>query len=251
MGIESKAGHWEEETWNAKFVEASPGPSDATTGSRQEVCHGLFRTLYRDYRRYRAAGARNPLSVIILTQGFWATAVFRVSHWLIAHIRLPGVRLLVKIPCLLLEKFIEVVSGISIPAQCNIGPGLYVGHFGGIFIDARSLLGQNCNVAQGVTIGEGGRGELHGMPVIGDRVHIGANALILGKITIGDDAVIGPGAVVMSSVPARGVAMGNPARVVGLGGSFDFVNYDNMQNDAARNLALQQVSESSSGAEGG
>jgi serine O-acetyltransferase len=155
----------------------------------------------------------------------------------------------VKIPCLLLEKFIEVVTGISIPAQCNIGPGLYVGHFGGIFIDARSMLGENCNVAQGITIGEGGRGELHGVPVIGNRVHIGANAIVLGKITIGDDAVIGPGAVVMSSVPARGVAMGNPARVVALSGSFEFVNYDNQENDPARNLALQQGSETSSSAE--
>jgi serine acetyltransferase len=83
--------------------------------------------------------------------------------------------------------------------------------------------------------------------VIGDRVHFGANAVILGKITIGDDAVIGPGAVVMSSVPARGVAMGNPARVIGNGGSFEFVNYDNKETDPARMLSLQQLSEASSG----
>jgi len=249
MGIESKAEHWGEEPWNTKGVKGTPGFVDAIAGSGQNVRAGFFRTLHTDYRRYRAAGARNVLSVVAFTQGFWATAVFRLCHGMIAHARWRGVRVLVKIPCLLLEKFIEVVTGISIPAQCNIGPGLYVGHFGGIFIDARALLGENCNVAQGVTIGEGGRGELHGVPVIGDRVHIGANAVILGKIAIGDDAVIGPGAVVMSSVPARGVAMGNPARVVGSGGSFEFVNYDNQEKDTARHLALQQACESSSGSE--
>ncbi len=65
-------------------------------------------------------------------------------------------------------------------------------------------------------------------------MHLGANAVILGKITIGNDAVIGPGAVVMNSVPPCGVAMGNPARVVGDSGSFEFVNYDGMENDPAR-----------------
>ena len=82
-------------------------------------------------------------------------------------------------------------------------------------------------------------------------MHLGASALILGKITIGDDAVIGPGAVVMSPVPACGVAMGNPARVVGLTGSFEFVNYDNKENDPSRKLALQrQLSETSPGGAG-
>ncbi len=247
MGVQIKAGNWGEETWNT-----DQGASDFASvikPSRQPLRgDGLFRSLYRDYRRYRATGARNALSVIVFTQGFWASAVFRVSHWMVAHVRMRGLRLVVKIPCLLLQKFIEIVTGISIPAQCNIGPGLYIGHFGGIFIDSGSWIGEHCNVAQGVTIGEGGRGELHGVPIIGDRVHFGANALILGKITVGDDAVIGPGAVVMSPVPACGVAMGNPARVVGLTGSFEFVNYDNKENDPPRKLALQrQLSQTSSG----
>jgi serine acetyltransferase len=73
--------------------------------------------------------------------------------------------------------------------------------------------------------------------------------VILGKITIGDDAVIGPGAVVMNSVPARGVALGNPARQVGSGGSFEFVNYDYQEEDPARRLSLQQACEASSGRE--
>jgi serine acetyltransferase len=79
-------------------------------------------------------------------------------------------------------------------------------------------------------------------------VHIGVNAVILGKITVGDDAVIGPGAVVMSSVPPCGVAMGNPARIVGHTGSFEFVSYDDKENDPARKAALErQLCEASPG----
>src|SRR5438105_11887563 len=234
MGMQIEAGTWGAESPNTSgnvrsdsgragaSARSAPSGSDAVPTLRSRSARSataLWPALRKDYRRYRAAGARNALSVIALTQGFWASAVFRVSHWMLARLRAPGLHALVNAACLSLQKLIEVATGISIPAQCNIGPGLYIGHFGGIFIDSRCLLGENCNVAQGVTIGEGGRGELHGVPIIGDRVHIGANALILGKISIGNDAVIGPGAVVMNSVPACGVAVGNPARVVGLTGS--------------------------------
>ena len=213
-------------------------PSSAAS-QRASACPGLLWVLYRDYRRYRATGARNVLSVVLLTQGFWATVVFRISHWAKARLPIPGLRLVVNAGCVMLQKITEVVTGISIPAECQIGAGLYIGHFGGIFIDAESRLGHNCNLSQGVTLGQGGRGELWGAPVLGNRVHVGANAVVLGKITIGDDAVIGPGAVVMNSVPARGIAMGNPARVVGELGSFELVIYDEMESDPNRKEGLQ------------
>jgi serine O-acetyltransferase len=184
-------------------------------------------------------GARSAFSVIALTQGFWASAVFRVTRWTKTHARIAGVRAIANALCVLLQKLIEVMTGISIPAGCNIGPGLYIGHFGGIFVDSECRIGRNCNLSQGVTIGQGGRGEQRGVPVLGDRVHVGANAVLLGNITIGDDAVIGAGAVVMSSVPPRGIAVGNPARVVGTEGSFEFVRYDQMESDPTRERALQ------------
>lgn len=204
---------------------------------RPESLPALLRS---DYRRYRAIGARRALSVVLLTQGFWASTAFRISHWARKRFRGRVIRRPVNAGCVLLQKWIELLAGIAIPADCAIGPGLYIGHFGGIFIDAEACLGRNCNLSQGVTIGQGGRGELRGVPRLGDRVHVGANAILLGKITIGDDAVIGPGAVVMTSVPPCGIAVGNPARVVSLDGSFDFVNYDDMENDSSRSLALRQ-----------
>jgi serine O-acetyltransferase len=240
MGMPTQARTWEEHSANADYVESAARAAGTTRVSTEGKIPpiSLRQLMYRDYRRYRAAGARNALSVIAMTQGFWASTIFRVSHWALVRCRIAGLRSVVKAICLLSHKFIEVVTGICIPAGCNIGPGLYIGHFSGIFVDSDARIGENCNLAQGVTIGKGGRGELHGVPILGDRVHMGANAIILGKITIGNDAVIGPGAVVMNSVPPCGVAMGNPARVIGLSGSFDFVHYDGMEKDPQRKPEL-------------
>jgi len=258
MGMQIQAGAWGEPSNASSPAAGDSGGVTASSGEEHALSQKsavsparesgrrdepLSRLIYLDYRRYRAAGARNAFSVIVFTQGFWASTVFRVSHWALTRWRFPGLRTVVKAGCIIAQKFIEIITGICIPGRCDIGPGLYVGHFGGIFVDAQARIGANCNLAQGVTIGEGGRGELHGRPTLGDRVHIGANAVILGKITIGNDAVIGPGAVVMNPVPACGVAMGNPARVVGNSGSFDFVNYDGMQNDPARKRPAEHEKE--------
>ena len=254
MGIQIKTGDLRE----APVVKATPArlmvnafPDKASIDLRGQPSEGVRRALYTDYRRYRATGARNCLVVMVLTQGFWASSVYRVSHWAMVRFETRGLRVIVKAICLLLQKLMEIVTGISIPGQCEIGEGLYIGHFGGIFVDSQCRLGDNCNLAQGVTIGKGGRGELAGVPVLGDRVHVGANAVILGRITIGNDALIGPGAVVMNSVPSCGVAMGNPARVVGFGGSFDLVKYDQMDDDPQRKLALHNQKQTTGAAEGG
>jgi serine O-acetyltransferase len=232
MGMQVQAGPWEPQEASASAAIES-GTAGVSSGNEHETLP-LSRLIYLDYRRYFAAGAKNGVSVIAFTQGFWASTVYRISHWAMTCCRVPVLRTIVKAVCIVSQKLIEIITGICIPGGCNIGPGLYIGHFSGIFLDSQARIGSNCNIAQGVTIGEGGRGELHGVPTLGDRVHVGANAVILGKITIGNDAVIGPGAVVMISVPPTGVAMGNPARVVGNSGSFEFVNYDGMENDPAR-----------------
>src|SRR4051812_37122681 len=174
MGMQMPAGVWGAESSDTADIATKDVP-DSLAPHQEAVADPLFRILYKDYRRYRAAGARNAFSVIALTQGFWALTIFRVSHWTIKRCRIPGLRLVVKAACLAFQKIIEILTGICIPGTCNIGPGLYIGHFGGIFIDSDARLGHNCNVAQGVTIGKGGRGELHGVPMLGDRVHIGAN----------------------------------------------------------------------------
>ena len=86
--------------------------------------------------------------------------------------------------------------------------------------------------------GSGRAREGAGGPVIGNRVYVGPQAIVVGKITIGDDVLICPGAVVLRSVPSRAVVMGNPARVVSHEGSFDHIKYDGMETDPERIASL-------------
>lgn len=102
-------------------------------------------------------------------------------------------------------------SGIQLPTKAKIGKGLFIGHFGTIILNPDTILGENVNIASGVTIGKTNRGEKKGVPTIGNDVWIGTNAVIVGNITIGDDVLIAPNAYVNMDVPSHSVVIGNPA----------------------------------------
>jgi serine O-acetyltransferase len=115
--------------------------------------------------------------------------------------------------------------GFDISPATSIGPGLYIGHFGGVVISPCAVLGANVNIAQGVTIGATSRGKRLGAPTLEDRVWVGAHAIIVGKVTIGRNALIAPGAYVNFDVPAEAVVLGNPGKVVSTSGSHGYVNW--------------------------
>jgi serine O-acetyltransferase len=115
--------------------------------------------------------------------------------------------------------------GISIPFDTEIGPGFFIGHFGGIVVNAHSRIGRNCNISHGVTLGQTNRGARQGCPVIGDRVYIGPGAKVIGAVMVGDGAAIGANAVVTRDVPPNAVVAGAPARVVSMGGSTGYVEF--------------------------
>jgi serine O-acetyltransferase len=114
--------------------------------------------------------------------------------------------------------------GFDISPTTSIGPGLFIGHFGGVVISPYAILGSNINIAQGVTIGAASRGPRTGAPTLEDRVWVGANAIIVGKVTIGHDALIAPGAFVNFDVPSMAVILGNPGKVISSAGSIGYVN---------------------------
>ena len=114
--------------------------------------------------------------------------------------------------------------GFEISPTTKIGPGLYIGHFGGVVISPYAILGSNVNIAQGITIGAASRGARRGAPTLGDRVWVGANAIIVGKVTIGDDALIAPGAYVNFDVPEKSIVIGNPGKIVSTSGSAGYIN---------------------------
>jgi serine O-acetyltransferase len=205
---------------------------------RQPVRPPLWcRLLYQDYRRYRAAG-QSCLTTLFLTQGFWASLVYRSCHALVDALRFGVLQMPARALAGTLQKSIEVVAGICIPRSCDIGGGLYFPRFGGIIL-SHGPIGANCTIEQSVTIGAAGKGEEWGRPVIGNRVFIGAHSIIVGKITIGDDAMICPGSFVTRSVPPRAVVMGNPAKVLSYEGSFDSIAYDGMEDDPERLASLR------------
>ena len=90
------------------------------------------------------------------------------------------------------------------------GGGIYIGHAYNITINQNAKIGRNCNIHKGVVIGQVNRGKRKGYPTIGDRVWIGINSAIVGKVTIGDDVLIAPNSFVNVDIPSHSVVFGNP-----------------------------------------
>lgn len=124
----------------------------------------------------------------------------------------------------LMARRVSIRFGIAIPAATEIGPGLFIGHFGQIFINSNVKIGRNCNLSQGVTIGRAGRAGRRGAPVVGNNVYIGPGAKIIGPVHIGNNVAIGANAVVTKDLPDGAVAVGVPAKVISRAGSGDFIN---------------------------
>jgi serine O-acetyltransferase len=143
----------------------------------------------------------------LLSQGFQAILVYRFFRWFYVR-RIPTQPFR-----FLIERFIEIITGISIPAEAEIGKGLRIHHFGGVILHSHVKMGDHCTLYHEVTLGDkGGSGE---PPTVGDNVLIGAGAKILGAITIGNNVIIGANAVVIESVPDNAIVGGVPAKIIG------------------------------------
>jgi len=142
------------------------------------------------------------------TPGVHAVIVLRFGQW--ARSRAFLFRILLDPLYFVLNLLIQVMWGIEIPRATTVGPGLFIGHFGGITVSASAVLGNNCSISQNVTIGVAGSGDRLGVPVIGDNVYIAPGARLFGKITIGHNVKIGANAVIYKSVPDNSVAVLDP-----------------------------------------
>jgi len=121
---------------------------------------------------------------------------------------------LLRKPLSLIYKFLKITSqiltGIDLPCETQVGDRLVIEHFGGIIISGDTVIGHDVVIRHGVTLGLRRTG-IAGAPTIGNGVDIGAGAKILGPVKIGDGAVIGANAVVLCDVPAGALAAGIPA----------------------------------------
>jgi serine O-acetyltransferase len=149
-----------------------------------------------------------------MSQGLWATTVYRLSHY--ARYRLHS-RLLELLPYIF-QRVMLALTGIEISVQAHIGPGLYIPH-GGYIVVGGIRAGRNCNFYQGVTLGNSvttfDNPDFESLvPTLGDGVWVFPGAVIAGGVTLGDNAAVSANSLVVRDVPPGGVVMGVPARLV-------------------------------------
>ncbi len=171
----------------------------------------MFANIKADLARFAEETEKsNALRILVrglLSQGFQAILVYRFFRWF--HVR--------GIPTqpfrFVIERIIEIITGISIPVEAEIGKGLRIHHFGGIIFHPHVKMGEHCTIYHGVTFGDkGGWGE---SPGIGNNVLVGAGAKVLGDIIIGNNVIIGANSVVIQSVPDNTIVGGVPAKLIG------------------------------------
>lgn len=114
--------------------------------------------------------------------------------------------------------------GIELPREADIGPGLQINHFGGIFVYPFSTIGKNCNISQGVTIGVANRGKCKGYPSLGDKVYVGPGAITYGAVHIGDGAMIGANAVIYEDIPPNAIVVASHYATISQAGSDGYCN---------------------------
>ncbi|WP_425093873.1 serine O-acetyltransferase [Tropicimonas sp. S265A] len=148
----------------------------------------------------------------VLAQGFWALFWHRFGNWRM------GVRpRLLRVPLTLLyrmmHKLCQWMGGIDLPYTVRVGRRVRLEHFGGMILVAQTI-GDDVIIRQNTTFGIAGLDALKDRPVIGNRVELGAGAVVVGPIHVGDDAIVGANAVVTKDVPAGAIVGGVPARLI-------------------------------------
>lgn len=154
----------------------------------------------------RDPAARNAFEVALLYPGFHAVLMHRLAHRLYKC----GLRFLPR----LISQLSRFFTKIEIHPGATIGKGLLIDHGCGVVIGETTVIGDDCTIYQGVTLGGTGKetGKRH--PTLGNNVMVGAGAKILGPFTVGDNSKIAANAVLLREVEPDSTCVGVPARVV-------------------------------------
>lgn len=131
--------------------------------------------------------------------------IYRIGHFF--HKR--------KLPVIgkLFSYFNRLFFSVWLPSSAQVGKNFTVGYWGlGIVIHSNSVIGDNCQINQNVTIGRNFGDKK--VPVFGDDVYIGAGSVIFGEITIGNNVIIGSNSLINKNVPDNCTVVGNPMKIV-------------------------------------
>ncbi|WP_409995766.1 serine O-acetyltransferase [Cyanobium sp. HWJ4-Hawea] len=159
--------------------------------------------------KQRDPAARGTLEILLCYPGLHALTLHRFSHWLWGS-RLP----LLPLTARLLAQLGRFITGIEIHPGARIGQGVFIDHGMGVVIGETAVIGNQCLLYQGVSLG--GTGKAHGKrhPTLGENVVVGAGAKVLGAIRVGANTRIGAGSVVVKDVAADSTVVGIPGRVI-------------------------------------
>ena len=154
----------------------------------------------------RDPAARNSFEVLTTYPGIYAVLVHRATHWLWRHN--------LKWPARVLSNVARLFTGIEIHPGARIGRRFFIDHGMGVVIGETAVIGDDCTLYHGVTLGGTSwhKGKRH--PTLGNDVVVGAGAKVLGPIHVGTGARIGSNAVVVKEVPPGATVVGVPGRVI-------------------------------------
>ncbi len=154
----------------------------------------------------RDPAARSNLEIMFLYPGYKAVRAYRRAHWCYNHKMYFLARAI--------SQHCVKKTNIEIHPGAQIGRRFFIDHGTGVVIGETAIIGDDCTIYQGVTLG--GTGKDHGKrhPTLGNNVLIGCGAKVLGPFTIGDNSNVAAGSVVLSAIPENSTAVGSPARVV-------------------------------------
>ena len=168
----------------------------------------LFKNIAYDVKAVleRDPAARSGSEVFLLYPGIQAVMWHRLSHFLYKK----NMKLLAR----WISQCVRFWTGIEIHPGATIGRGLFIDHGMGVVIGETTIIGDDCTIYQGVTLGGTGKEKGKRHPTLGNNVMVGSGAKVLGPFTVGDNSKIAAGAVVLSEVPPNSTCVGVPARVV-------------------------------------
>ncbi len=154
----------------------------------------------------RDPAARSAWEVLTCYPGFHALQCHRLAHWLWGH----RLRWLAR----WVSHWGRWLTGVEIHPGATIGRRVFIDHGMGVVIGETAVIGDECTLYHGVTLGgtSWNKGRRH--PTLQRGVVIGAGAKVLGPILLGEGAKIGSNAVVVKDVPPRATAVGIPARII-------------------------------------
>jgi serine O-acetyltransferase len=145
--------------------------------------------------------------------GFRAVAVQRFGVWRM-QVQPKFLRAPFSVVYRAMYRHVRNVYGIDLPYTVQLGRRVVIEHQSGIIIHGDSVIGDDCILRQGVTLGNRYLDKPLEAPKLGQRVNVGAGAKILGPVHIGDHANIGANAVVLHDIPSGQTAVGIPARLL-------------------------------------